>query len=68
MKVKRKAYKSLNNTWIAKRGSEAQWGLLRGFKFDDKLGRTGKHVIHVPAIPYERFIMHRLFEQGYGCY
>lgn len=61
MKVKRKAYKIPNKRWITQRGSDAQWSLLRAFRFDDKLGRTGNFAFRAPAIPYERFILKSLF-------
>lgn len=61
MKVKHKHYKVPNTRWITKRGSDAQWGLLKRFRFDYKLGRKDSFAIRVPGIPYERFMMASLF-------
>lgn len=65
MKVKSKAYKAPNTRWITKRGKNAQYSFTKSHKMDQNVGRDGRFPFIVPAIPYERFIMNLLYQQGF---
>ena len=62
MKLMNKTFFRRKYTPIVRRGREAQWTMLLGFKMDNKLGRKDGFFMTVPAIPYERFVLKRLEE------